>query len=281
MSTKKDASSANKALTQETQAIWNRNALFWDEKMGEGDSFQQILVGPATERLLDLHAGELVLDIACGNGVFSRRLAQLGMNVVATDFSDIFLEQAKKRTIEHANRIEYLLVDATDEHQLLALGQRKFDAAVCTMALMDMSTISPLVSALSQLLKISGRFVFSVSHPCFYSGGTKMMEEEDREGKINTTYSLKISKYAGLSPKRGLGIIGQPVPHYYFHKPISVLFKTCFLAGFVLDDIEEPIFNPSTDSSREKGRPLDWELYQELPPVLIARMRLLQTNRGK
>src|SRR5712692_6522799 len=78
-------------LNQQTQEAWNQNAAFWDEKMGEGNLFQRLLVGPTSERLLDLKPGELVLEIACGNGVFARRMAQLGVRVIATDFSEQLL----------------------------------------------------------------------------------------------------------------------------------------------------------------------------------------------
>jgi 2-polyprenyl-3-methyl-5-hydroxy-6-metoxy-1,4-benzoquinol methylase len=173
------------ALNKISQDAWNQNAEFWDEKMGEGNQFQRILVAPATERLLELKPGERVLEIACGNGVFARRLAQLGAQVIATDFSHNLLEQAKERTTEYDNSIEYRFIDATDEEQLLALGERRFDAAVCNMAIMDIATIEPLMSALSHLLKVNGRFIFSVMHPCFNNPGVKLgMEEEDRDGEI-------------------------------------------------------------------------------------------------
>ncbi len=260
-----------KALNQETRDIWNQNATFWDEKMGDGNQFQKILVGPASERLLNLKPGELVLEIACGNGVFARHLAQLGAQVIATDFSEQLIERAKARTTEHADRIEYRVVDATNEDQLLALGKRRFDAVVCNMAMMDMVTIEPLMNAASQLLKADGRFVFSIMHPCFNNAGVKLvMEEEDRDGEIVVVHSVKISKYKGMSAQKGIGIIGQPAPHYLFHRPLSVLFNTCFQAGFVLDGLEEPAFGAEDSGERW----FSWANFKEIPPVLVARLRL-------
>src|ERR1017187_2671221 len=122
MNTEQDPGQDIMALHQQVQDIWNQNAAFWDEKMGEGNDFQRILVGPSTERLLDLQAGELVLEVGCGNGVFARRMVQLGVQVIATDFSEKLVERAKARTIDFADRIEYRVVDATDEGQLLSLG---------------------------------------------------------------------------------------------------------------------------------------------------------------
>jgi 2-polyprenyl-3-methyl-5-hydroxy-6-metoxy-1,4-benzoquinol methylase len=260
-----------KALVGETQQIWEHKADFWDEQMGEGNSFHSLLVAPAVERLLDAQVGEVMLDVACGNGAFARRLAQLGVQVVATDFSARFLARAQARTTEQAERIAYKQIDATDTQQLLTLGERRFDAAICTMALMDMPVIEPLVSALSRLLKIHGRFVFAVPHPCFNSNATHMFaEQEDRAGALVTTHSIKVTDYLHVPPGKGMGMEDEPAPHYYFHRPLSTLFATCFAAGFVLDGLEEPAF----PRQERPAHPFSWTTYQHIPPVLVARMRL-------
>lgn len=260
-----------RALTQETQQIWDNKAAYWDERMGDGNAFQRVLVGPASERLLQVKGGEVVLDVACGNGVFSRRLAQLGAQVVATDFSLTFLQRAQARTTEYAERIEYILADATDEAQLLALGERRFDAAVCNMALQDITTIEPLLHTLPRLLKSGGRFVFSIPHPAFNipGGSTLALEEEDRAGALVEMHYVKISNYLQVPPTKGAGMPGEPAPHLYFHRPLSVLLRMCFQAGFVLDALEEPAFGPDDHA----GRPLGWANYKHIPPVLVARLQ--------
>lgn len=238
--------------------------------MAEGNRFQLFLVGPAAERLLGVRPGERVLDVACGNGVFSRRLARLGARVVATDFSPTFLERARARTTEHADRIEYRLADATDEAQLLALGENSFDAVVCNMALMDMPVIEPLMRAVARLLSPEGRFVFSVSHPCFNSTGSKLaLEEEERDGGLVEVYSVRVSEYLQPTPRKGVGMPGEPMPHLYFDRPLSVLLGACFSAGLVLDGLEEPAFEPGVTG--ERG--LSWTNYHHIPPVLVARAR--------
>lgn len=273
MSDNPDLDSQN--LNQDVRRIWDRNAVFWDQKMGEGNQFQRLLVGPATERLLEVRPGMLILEVACGNGVMARRLAQLGANVVACDFAPALIERARARSTEYADRIEYHVVDATDGQQLMALGERKFDAAICNMALMDMMIVEPLFSAMARLLKPQRHFVFSVMHPCFNSSGTKfVIEEEDREGELVTSYSVKVTKYAGLGTTRGLAMVGQPEPQYYFHRTISTLFSACFRSGFVLDGIEEPVF----DRSAEPDRPFSWANYHDIPPVLVARVRLISNS---
>lgn len=256
-------------LRQRVREIWDANATFWDQRYGEGNDFQRLLIAPATERLLALRPGERVLEIACGNGAFARRMAEVGAYVLATDQSAVFLERARART--NSPNIEYRLVDATDPAQLAALGTNWYDAAVCSMALMDMVVIEPLLASLPKLLAPGGRFVFSVMHPCFNipGGSIRLAEEDDREGEIVTTYAIKITRYITPITCRGLGMIGQPQAQYYFHRPLSVLFGACFAAGWVLDGLEEPTF----DASAPANRTFSLTNYREIPPVLVARLR--------
>lgn len=259
-------------LAAEARAAWEANAAWWDERVGaEGNEFHRVLVAPAQLRLLALRQGERALDMACGNGQFAREMAGLGASVLAFDVAPTFVERAEQRTKEAGvEGIEYRVVDATDAQQLRALGTGDFDAAVCTMALMDMPALEPLLGALPELLRSDGRFVFSVQHPCFNSTGCQMVaEEEVREGRLEMTHAVKVRSYLDVPPQRGLGIVGQPEPHLYFHRPLSELLGTCFRAGFVLDGLEEPAYAEGATG----GRPLGWHNYFQIPPVLVARVR--------
>ena len=255
-----------------TTEVWDRIAEWWDDRIGDGNATQDLLVEPATERMLELQPGERVLDVACGAGRFARRMAASGAYVVAFDHSERFIERARSRTAENADRIEYRVINATDTDALLALGRGQFDAAVCTMALMDMASIEPLISTLPLLLKPGGRFVFSVMHPAFNSGSVrKIAEQQDRDGEVVTTYGVIVADYSTPKMHMGLGIVGQPEPQHYFHRPIGMLFNTCFRYGFVLDWMEEASFQEGQMSS---GRPLSWANFHTIPQILVARMRV-------
>jgi len=263
---------------EETRRAWNENAAFWDQRMGEGNDFFEVLVWPATERLLAPRAGEQVLDIACGNGLTCRRLAAIGAEVVGLDFAEAMIEHARARTTEHTERITYLVRDATDEAALLALGTGRFDAALCNMALFDMAEIEPLFRALRRLLRPGGRFVFSVLHPCFNSPHiAQVAEQEDREGELVTTYAVKVFNYITPTIVHGLAMRGQPRPQLIFHRPMQVLLGAAFDAGFVLDGLEERAFPPEHVIAGKD--PLAWNgHFAEIPPVLVARVRLLSQD---
>ena len=256
---------------------WDRLAEWWDDKIGDGNEFQDYLIEPATERMLALKAGEQVLDIACGAGRLARRMAGMGAVVTAIDQAERFLNRARERTRENKDRITYLKLDATDRAAILTLGKGQFDAAVCTMALMDMSSITPLISALPTLLKPQGRFVFSVTHPVFNSGTARHIAEQyEQDGENIVRSGITITDYAEPFCYKGFGIPGQPEPQHYFHRPVSLLFNTCFKYGFALDGMEEPVFPEGFQSGNNS--PLAFSQMPSIPPILVARMVLKPTG---
>lgn len=255
-----------------TQRAWDANAQFWDERMGEGNDFVNVLIWPATLRLLQPQAGQRILDIACGNGLHARRLAALGATVVGIDFSEELLVRARAR-MEYADSISYVRVDVTDESALLGVSDERFDAAVCQMALFDIADIGPLFRALPRLLRPGAPFVFTILHPCFNNNHFKFVaEREDQDGVLVTTYSLNIRGYMTPTTDPGLAMAGQPEPHLYFHRPLSDIFHVAFAHGFVLNGMEECAFPPDHPQG---SSPLTWGgNYSEFPPVLAARMVL-------
>ncbi len=96
-----------------------------------------------------------------------------------------------------------------------------------------------------------------------------MIEEEYRERELVPVFSVKVTQYLRTSPRKGVGIPGQPVPQYYFDRSLNALFKPFFHAGFVLDGFEEPTFE---EGMAREG--LSWRNFTQIPPVLLARMRL-------
>ncbi|HHW92382.1 MAG TPA: class I SAM-dependent methyltransferase [Firmicutes bacterium] len=155
--------------------------------MAEGNDFVNELIWPAVKELLLPHKGDRILDIACGNGLTSRRLAETCADVVAFDFSEEMIAIAQQRTKDCPvkEHIVYKIIDATDSEALLRLGAGSFTGALCNMALMDMADIRPLMNSLAILLQPGGRFVFSVLHPCFNNPSTVLKSElEDRDGKL-------------------------------------------------------------------------------------------------
>jgi len=252
------------------------NARWWDDRIGDGNDFQTLLIEPTTERLLDVQTGDRVLDAACGAGRFARRIAELGAHVVAFDHSAEFIARARERTPDGL-AVEYHVIDAADPDSLLALGSAQFDKAVCTMALMDMPEVRPLFAMLSRTLKPDGAFVFSVTHPCFHSAAIQRFAEmyEEEAGRHIVRTGVKVSSYLSPFARKTEGIIGQPEPQWFFHRSISMLLESGFDVGFAVDGIEEPAL-PQPEKRRAGTR---WDDIPEIPPVMVVRMRLTRGSQ--
>ncbi|MFX0200858.1 MAG: class I SAM-dependent DNA methyltransferase [Candidatus Hodarchaeota archaeon] len=254
-------------MNEEVRDIWNANAEFWDSKMGEGNDFHKMLIEPIQLKLLNIKAGDKILDIACGNGQFARKMAELGANVTAIDFSDKFIAIAKSKG---KYDIKYQVIDVTCKTDLKKLAVNNFDSIVCTMALMDMENIKILINHLPKMLKRDGIFVFSILHPCFNSGENILVHERDElGGEVKSRYSVKIRDYLIEKSSLGIGMIGQPRPQYYFHRPVSTILKYFFKNGFVLDAYEEPSF-----ANIENPTSIYGNVYKHIPPALICRLRI-------
>lgn len=105
------AQPSNKAVRD----IWDANAEFWNEKMAEGNLFHLSMVAPTAEKLLDIKTGQRIVEFACGNGQFSRRMAELGAEVRASDISPGLVDLAIERTNSRpdiADRIHFSVIDA-------------------------------------------------------------------------------------------------------------------------------------------------------------------------
>ena len=100
------------------------------------------------------------------------------------------------------------------------------------------------------------------------------MVEEDIDGDLVTKHTVKVAQYLDQQAQKGVGIVGQPSAHYYFHRPLSELLGICFRAGLVMDGVDEPAFNHPHDGSSPGRLVISWISYTQIPPVLVVRMRV-------
>jgi 2-polyprenyl-3-methyl-5-hydroxy-6-metoxy-1,4-benzoquinol methylase len=260
---------------KQTREAWDANAEVWDARMGdEGNDFVNLLQWPVMAALLDPKPAERILDVACGNGIFSRRIAGMGADVTAFDFSGELIARAQRYKTDPGSQIRYHILDATNQTDMRSTlsPSAPFDAAISNMALFDISDIQPIFQVLPEVLKPGGAFVFSLVHPAFNNPSSVHIAEEWDDGEIETRYSVKVHRYMTPFHAEGIALRNQPKPQYYFHRPLEYYLKLGFDNGFVLDGFEERAFPPDHPQSH----PLSWGgKYSEIPPVVVMRMRLM------
>jgi ubiquinone/menaquinone biosynthesis C-methylase UbiE len=218
---------------------WDALAAWYDAKQGdEGDLWHRTLIDPALLRVVGPVHGQRVLDLACGNGYLSRRFARMGGRVTGVDASAAMIERARARERQHPLGITYQVARTA---RLDMVEDAAMDAAVCNMALMDIEDAAAAIGEVARVLRPAGRFVASLSHPCFDIAGASAWVIERME--FTTTVWRKVSRYreqlAGEVPWRGGDdrIVGH-TPAY--HRPLSWYVRTLRHARFVITAFEEP-----------------------------------------
>ena len=111
-------------------------------------------LGEAALRLLAPQPGELILDVGCGDGALTARIAEAGARVIGLDSSCEMVEAARARGVDA------FLADA-EALDLQAQAERfgLFDAVFSNAALHWMTDADAVATGIFAALKQGGRFV--------------------------------------------------------------------------------------------------------------------------
>ncbi len=207
----------------------------------EGGDYQRDLVFPAAEHLLQPNKHGHYLDIACGQGAFSKLIAKHAKSVEGFDASSSLIELAKLGTPSH---IHFRVADATNFAHLYPPAS--FDGAVCNLAIQNIDKLGPVFENAARVLKNGGALVLTLNHPA-YRQPRQSGWGWDEERKLQYR---RIDKYMG---EYEMPIIAHPgsAPHvktYSYHRPISVYINELAKHGFVIDALEELCSQKHSDS---------------------------------
>lgn len=136
-------------------------AEWYDATIRAGGLLHEVVLSTLYE-LLGAVVGPRICDLACGQGLVARHLAEHGASVIAVNISRELLKIAQRYPDNRARPIGYVQGDA----QALPLQAASFDGIVCNMALMDIPDLALMLRTVAGLLRPEGWFVFSITHPC-------------------------------------------------------------------------------------------------------------------
>lgn len=120
-------------------------------------------LGQAALDLLDPGPGERILDVGCGEGALTWKIAESGASVTGIDISLDMIRAA------HENGVDALVVDAADMH-----FDAEFNAAFSNAALHWMLDKGAVASGIFRALKPGGRFAGEMGG----EGNLKQLREE-------------------------------------------------------------------------------------------------------
>jgi ubiquinone/menaquinone biosynthesis C-methylase UbiE len=209
---------------------WKEESGWYDALVGEkGHFYHREVIIPGTLRLLSLRKGDSVLDIGCGQGVFSRCLPE-GVHYLGMDTAQPMLNKARS----YKTKALFLKADVTKPWP--ELDQHGFSHAVCMLALQNMSKPEVVFSELAKVIRPNGLFVVILNHPCF------RIPRQSRWGFDEKTKTQTRELFSYMSPQK-IPILMHPGTHSgatdSFHLPISAYASFGAQHGFSIDALEE------------------------------------------
>lgn len=207
---------------------WSDAAESWVDFVRQGkDFFRDELNTPGMLRLIGNVKGLEVLDVACGEGYNTRILARKGAKATGIDLSDVMVEHARLQERKDRLGMRYYVSDSADLSKFRA---KRFDLVTCFMALMDIEDYQGAICEIARVMKDDGRFIFSITHPCF--------EYSTNSGEIETTVG-----YFGVRSKRVLWRMERllrPFETTSFHRTLTDYFNALHKHGLLTRRLLEP-----------------------------------------
>lgn len=167
---------------------WDHNSVSWSQSMQQGHDLinEKFGIPFFLDQFGDI-AGLEVLDAGCGEGRSSRHLAATGACVTGVDLSSGMIAEAVRKESENPLGIRYAVSSCAD---LGEYRDEQFHIVTSFMALMDTANLSMVLSEFSRVLKIDGKLMIAVRHPCFFTPGFSIY----RNGQVERA-GLTISNY--------------------------------------------------------------------------------------
>ncbi len=221
---------------------WDQIADAWAERVRTGTDHNRVhVLDPATLALLGDLAGKRILDAGCGEGRFARMMAQPGAHVTAVDVSQRMIELALEEERKEPLGIEYRVADMAE---LSCLPAAEFDVAVANMCLMDVQDYERAIVEVARVLKARGRFVFSVSHPCFTMPGADWERSVPNSFRDADKLYRKVDNYFQRTARPLKIWPTVPAQTTHYHRPLSDYAAALRDAGFLIRDLVEPTPDP-------------------------------------
>lgn len=212
---------------KEIERSWAANAEAWAEVIrNDGIESRRLATNRAIlDILLEREPGR-VLDVGCGEGWLTHRLAERGVDVLGFDSSSELVERAMSgpgtfRVLSYASF-------AADPHQL---GD-DYDIAVCNFSLLG-KEIRPVLRGCSRVLREGGSVVIQTAHPFImtaeeaYEDGWRREDFRGMGGGFRATmpwYFRTMSTWVAELVESGLALsaVREPI-HPVSGRPVSLI----------------------------------------------------------
>lgn len=240
---------------------WGKVAQWYHETVEDKASYQRDLIMPNLMRLMDIRPGQKILDLGCGEGLFTRRFAKAGAEVTAIDISKELVEIAKR---EATNENEHYKFQprffVSDAARIPMVADASQDIVLINLALQNIEDAPSVLKECSRVLKPAGlrqgsgepkggKLFIVLNHPAFR--GIKVSDwswgsaNDQRPATSDQIQYRRVWQYLSESRERvqmkpGDNPSEQTIS---FNRPLQFYCKAIGKAGLAVTNMEEWVSN--------------------------------------
>jgi ubiquinone/menaquinone biosynthesis C-methylase UbiE len=208
---------------------WEQVAGWYDDLLGGEGTYQKELILPNLLRLMDISANDIILDLACGQGFFTREFFKMAKGAIGIDASRSLIKIAEKGVPGAEFHVA--------QSDTLPLKAGSVDKVAVVLALQNIQEVAGTLKEAARVLKKGGGLYIVLNHPAF-----RVPKESswgwDEKAKIQYR---RIDRYLSES-KVDIQMHPGDKPGQYttsFHRPLQYYFKALNKAGFAVSLMEE------------------------------------------
>lgn len=233
------------SIGKKTRSEWDAVSSWYDSITGsEGSFYQRELVIPAVLDMLLPQKNDHILDAGCGNGVFTRKLAEKKIRCTGVDLSSELIREAVKKRKPDSGKFQRFLVN--DASSMNDLKSDEFDGAVSILALQDMKDLPGTIAEITRTVKKNGTFVICIMHPCFriprqshWGFDEKNKTQYRRMDRYLTPMEIPIQTHPGKNPN---------VRTTTYHRPLSEYINILNEFGWFINGMKEITSNKKSET---------------------------------
>lgn len=219
---------------------WGGVAEWYNKHLENGeDTYHTKVIFPNTLRMLGNVAGKKVLDMACGQGIFSEQLRDAGAFVTGVDLGKelITIAEEKSKTVKEkgTHKVVYHTGSADD---LYMIKDASLDIVVCILALQNIEDLQRTMSEASRVLVTGGTMLFVLNHPSYRNPKQTYWgynEEDDAQYRRVDEYMSESHIRIDMTP----GSVNDKKFTVSFHRPLQVYMKALAKNNFMIARLEE------------------------------------------
>ena len=207
-----------------------------------------------TPTVLDLlpESSTHILDVGCGTGDLSNRLCRYADRVTGIDISG---ESIRLATADFGSRDNITFLQRSIAEYAQA-SNNPHDVVVANMVMMDVADLSSFVRDTRSVMQNGGKFIFSVTHPCFwpaYSGyATAPWFDYSLELFVRAPFAISTRSTNCFST--------------HAHRPLEMYFESFARERLTLEQLREPMPN----AAAQARYPTKWSVPRYLVGSLVA-----------